>query len=469
MVNEFLDRSERAGDIVVRTGPDPYWAEVAYFALRRAVSALLGDSSIPDKNRWTNADTSASRGLDELFAGRVSSNDRRSPAERRSDLGDALRWALKDCRDRNSKKRIIMAIDDLHRVDGSSRTAFADCLGDPPAVEALFIACHTPGLDPGWGAQHATRVIGGLAAPIVTRVLKTSRPSESLQALNDAGTRGVPALYLEQVIRFLQDGGTQPPTRLADLIAQRISTLDPAERKVLQALGVLGDEAEVDSIKRLVGKSLDVSMTLVSLGAAGMIEENGTIVSLSHPLFREIILVATPAEVRRELHAGAVRVYEECEAPIEALAVHAYHAQDSFEALMLLEQVADRAMARGDLPAAVSSLRRGLTTAREEIYRGEIDDPMRAVSIFGRKLGDALTLAGDFSDASGVLREALDMTGPAGVERAHLLGSLAQVAHARLDSEDALKYLDDAIEVAKKCKSGELLANLTTKRVAWTP
>ena len=69
-------------------------------------------------------------------------------------------------------------------------------------------------------------------------------------------------------------------------------------------------------------------------------------------------------------------------------------------------------MQRGDEPAAVNALRRGLDLSRRELYRGELDDPMRAMAIFGRKLGDALSQSGNYADAEGVLREALDMTGP---------------------------------------------------------
>ncbi len=56
---------------------------------------------------------------------------------------------------------------------------------------------------------------------------------------------------------------------------------------------------------------------------------------------------------------------------------------------------------------------------------------MRAVLIFSRKLGEALARGGQFNDADGVLREALDVAGPSGPDRAAVLGALAQVAHGR--------------------------------------
>src|SRR6185436_13515814 len=216
-----------------------------------------------------------------------------------------------------------------------------------------------------------------------------------------------------------------------------------------------------------LGRPDGVQETLGRLLGAGMVERESRTYSLSHPLIREIVLGATPAEVRRDLHGRAVRVHEKREAPIEARALHAYYAQDTLEALLLLEQVAERALARDDVSAGVDALRHALELARADVYRGELDDPMKALAIFGRKLGDALIRSGAYSDAEGVLREALHVAGPTGAERAHLLASLARVAHGRERSEEAFGFIDVAIEVARRSGSHELLSSLTSTRRAW--
>jgi serine/threonine-protein kinase len=217
----------------------------------------------------------------------------------------------------------------------------------------------------------------------------------------------------------------------------------------------------------VLGRPDGVSETLGDLVKAGMVEVSGRTYSLSHPLIRELVLGAIPAEVRRELHGRAVSVYEKREAPIEARALHAYYAQDTLEALLLLEQVAERAVSRDDLSAGVDALRRALELARADVYRGELDDPLKAVAIFARKLGDALIRGGAYSDAEGVLREALHVAGPTGAERAHLLASLARVARGRERADEAFGYIDEAIEVARRSGSHELLSSLTNTRRAW--
>jgi serine/threonine-protein kinase len=110
------------------------------------------------------------------------------------------------------------------------------------------------------------------------------------------------------------------------------------------------------------------------------------------------------------------------------------------------------------------ALRRALDLARRELFRGELDDPMRAVLIFSRKLGEQLAKGGQWSDADGVLREALDIAGPSGPDRASVLGALAQVAHGRERANDAKHYLREALELATSSGSRELVASLETLR-----
>jgi serine/threonine-protein kinase len=233
---------------------------------------------------------------------------------------------------------------------------------------------------------------------------------------------------------------------------------------VLQAIAVYGDDAGDDAITKLVPEDTNLSAALNLLLRAGMIEEGQGGLRTSHPLLREIVLATIPAAVRRDLHHRAAEVSEAHHSPMEVLAMHEYFAQNTFQALILLERVAMRCAARGDTQGSVNALRRGLELARRELFRGEIDDPMRAVLIFSRKLGEALAEVGDYLDAEGVLREALDMTGPSGQDRARVLGTLAHVAHGRDRVQEALLYLVEAIELAHQSGSRELASSLEDLR-----
>ena len=138
----------------------------------------------------------------------------------------------------------------------------------------------------------------------------------------------------------------------------------------------------------------------------------------------------------------------------------------AFQALLLLERVSTMAGARGDYQGAVTAVRRGLELARRELFRGELDDPMRAVLIFSRKLGEALMRSGQLNDAEGVLREALDVAGPSGKDRAAVLGALAHVAHDRDRKQEARDYLREALDLASRSGAHELVTSLETLRRA---
>lgn len=460
LLRELLLLARSDGDAVVLAEPDPYRAEVAYYAVREAVRQLARLTQ-PDieAGRFERARSEARHGLDLIFA-RAERSNGGSPVERRLAIAEALRWALLAAALR--QQRVVLAIDDLDEVDGPSRNAFSDVLADPPATPALVLASHRPGFDSGWGAHSAARVLTGLPPPAVLRLLSVKLSGE--RSLLGESAKGLLPMYVEQVLRYSLEGGSDPPARLADLIALRVDTLEPNARRALQALAVLGDQARPETIAELLPKTEQLELAVRELQTAGMVEQSDGKVSTSHPLLREIVLAGIPVAVRRELHKRALFTCEKLGLPIEARALHAYECGDSFQALLLLEQVADRATARDDSRGEVLALRRGLEIARKEIARGELDDPLRAVLIFGRKLGASLTRAGNFADAEGVLREALDIAGPSGTDRARVLAALAQVAHGRQRHGEAMGYIDQAVHVARQSGAGDLVTVFTDIR-----
>ena len=457
LLREFLQKVRASGRSVVEVTPDPGWAEVGYFAVRQAIVSLAG---LPNDGGaakdWTAAGAEARRGLVDIFEhpnrGDLSSD------ELRFAVAEALRWAIVRASEHAKGETVIVAVDDLHAIDGASRTAFADAVGEPPLVPSVLVVTYPPGHDPGWPASIASaRVLMGLAPGLVSRLLAgTSRPSSSI------GGRGIAPLYVDQLLRFSREQGGRAPTRLADLIALRVERLPPDARRVLQAIAVYGDNADEVVVQKMVTEGTNLAEATNVLLGAGMIEESRDTDGFrsAHPLIRDVVLATIPAAVRRGLHGRCAEIGEENGMPLEARALHEYSAQNTFQALILLEQVAGRATSRGDLGGSISALRRGLDLARRELFRGELDDPMRAVLIFARKLGEALTTAGHFTDAEGVLREALDMAGPSGSDRARVLGALAQVSAIRDRNDEAHRYLLEALELAFASGAHELLHSL---------
>jgi serine/threonine-protein kinase len=283
-----------------------------------------------------------------------------------------------------------------------------------------------------------------------------------------SGNRTIAPLYVEQLIRFMREQGGAAPTRLADLIALRVERLPADARRVLQAISVWGDDSNDEVLMPLFKdeQEPDLVDALGFLRRAGMVEVTETEFRTTHPLIRDVVLTTIPAAVKRELHERAADVCESRGSPLEVRALHAYAAQSSFQALILLERASADCTARGDMPGSILNLRRGLELARRELFRGELDDPDRAVLIFSRKLGEALAKMGAYTDADGVLREALDIARPSGQDRARVLGVLAHVAHGKGRGQEAQTYLREAMELATRAGSRELVSSLETLKRA---
>jgi serine/threonine-protein kinase len=462
LMREFARRAMADGDIVVETGPDTTWAEIGYYALKKAIVEL---AALPhgggEQRDWMGASPEARRGLADVFGrGTVERAAVLSPEERRFASAEALRWALARASERARGRRVVLAVDDLHCVDGTSRNAFADALSDPPLVPALLVATHAPGSDPGWPSDVSqTRVIAGLRTEDAVSAIGGPLPPAF------EGDRTVVPLYLENYLLFQREASGDPPPGLADVIAVRLERLPADARRVLQGAAVWGDDGDDEVLTRMLGEDIDLIEALGFLRRARMLVVGEGPIRTTHPLIREVTLASIPAAVRRTLHAAAAAVCDDRDMPLEVRALHEFWGGTAFQALLLLERVSMLAAARGDHHGTVMALRRALELARRELFRGELDDPMRAVLIFSRKLGEALARGGQLNDAEGVLREALDVA-PNGADRASVLAALAHVAHGRDRRQEARDYLRQALELASKSGARELVTSLETLRRA---
>ncbi len=459
LAREFIQLSQSGGDPIAIAGPDPVGAEVSCYALRTIIERLahMDRAATAAAIMSGSLTRSIERGLADIFDLDPELSATMEPDLRKRNVVEALRWVLTQASVKAYGRPVLVFVDDLQNVDGVSRNAIADLVMNPPKVPLLFLAAHSPEHLPSWRDASQVRVLAGLSNAVVGQLFARGGISASVPP---ATSRGTAPLYVDQVLRFTGEEGTGAPARLGDLIALRVERLGGDARRVLQAISVVGDQATADSLRPLLG-DFDFSDALNQLRAAGMVE-GGEVFGTTHPLLREIALGTIPAAVRRELHQHAAEGSELRGDPIEVRALHEFHAQRSFEALFVLERLANLQAGRGDSDGVVLTLRRGLELARRELFRGEIEDPLRAVFIFSRKLGEALAQTGAFVDAEGVLRESLDLAGPGGPDRARVLGALANVARGRKHMHDARMYLREALELAKKSNSNDLIDSLKT-------
>lgn len=461
LLREFGLVCAAAGDVVVSIGPDPTWTEVGYHGVRSSIMQL---ADLPadggDPSKWPAASAEARHALTEIFSGEAIKGV--SASQRRFGVAAALRWAVRRASERMKNHRVVLLVDDVGRIDGASRNAMLDAIAEPSEdASVLFVFSHTPELDYSTQAVAIERhVLSGLTAQQANRIVAEASPVPMPPWREGHGP--LAPLYVDQAMRFAAEQGSSPPSRLVDLVALRVERLAPSERRVLQAVAILGDQASELVVRALLDDATDLGEGLAALQEAGMLEVDATCATIrcSHPLIREVVLATIPVAVRRELYKQAAQSVENAGAPIEVRAFYELQAGNSFTALVMLDRVSQQCEARGDSEGAVLSLRRALELARIELVRGELDDPMRAVLLFSRKLGEALVGAGKYLDADGVLREALDMAGPTGVERGFVLAALARVAIARGRVGDGQSFWREANEIAAQNKADGLRKSL---------
>lgn len=471
LVQEFLMQSTHRGDRVVSMNSDPSWSRIGYYALSDAVKKLMNFDSATDILRISNQETrneEVQRGLHEILHKPVHS--RVSPEAQRYAIVTALRWVLERTSAQLSGSLIVLAIDDFERLDGASQHAINDLLGEPPNCPLLILTTHSPGLEANGPIDRTlTRILKGILSNSAIQILRHLSLSTRGNLLEHVGQmqNGVNPLYISQLVHLSQEGNSSVSMSLADLITLRIEHLGANSRLVLQVIALLGDDVTQQEITSLVTTSIALEDAIRPCVQANILEQNSIGFRFVHPLFREIVLASIPTEARRELHANILETTTPRLTPIETRAMHAFYAQDALEALLLLEQVAERCLQRSDSKGAIEALQRGLQLARRALSRGDVDEPERAVIIFSRKLADALIHSGDLTDAEGILHEALNLAGPADSDRARVLESLARLARTRGRQNEAMSLLYDAIETAGRASAFELQSSLQHLETDW--
>ncbi len=459
LLEELAHRAEEAGDLVVGAGPHSTRSPVPYATIRNLIATLLtveeSDLARLASTNGVFSEPLLRAGISEVAEpmGLSGFDDRGRSEAVAIALGTATKVAAGNAR----SGRVLVVVDDFFELDGLSQ----DVLRNVPAHigdTSVFLA--TAGYSGDLKKVEDVHVVdlGGLDPATADAALKESdEPTEPVEV---APHRRVLPLYLEQV-RALgggEVGDDSLPVRLADAIAQRLDRLSLPARRVLQAASVVGDRCSFDYLRGLVD-STDLSGLDDVTGQGFLLMEEGEL-AFSHPFIRDLVESGIPAEARRSLHARALELTTDADEPLEVRAHHGYRAGETMSALMLLERMGDVALRRADASAAILAFRRALELGRREML--ETGDVMLegAIVTFSRKLGEALERAGEVAGADGVLREALDLVGPASAERARMLLALGRVAARRDRRRDAARLLGQALELAEGQKNHDVVARV---------
>lgn len=455
LLNELAARAAEEGDVVVGAGPHPSRAPVPYHAIRALVISML---DVPPAELSTIADDDrifttplARAGAHELAepVGLAGYDDR----ARTGAVAEALAAVVRLAVNRASAKPLLLVIDDLDACEWLTREVVARLPGLLAGLPVL-LASSGPTGSAAEGAHELPLL--GLDLNAAGRFL--SHEEDDGRKKSVLSGRFMLPLYLEQIEALGAHGGEVAPPRLADAVAQRIDRLDAEGRRLLQAIAVLGDRCTLEQLR---GMEDDQHIAAIErLHDHQLVRVTGSEIEIAHPFIRELVHASIPAEARRMLHRRALALATDVGAPLEVRAEHAFRGDEPMGALMLLERMGDHSLRRGDATTAVLAFRRALDLARREML--ESGDPMLegAILTFSRKLGEALDRSGDVVGADGVLREAVDLAGPASTERALMLLALGRVAARRGRHREAVRQLGLALELAGQREDRPLEARI---------
>ncbi len=458
LVREFTARIARSGDPVVCVGPDPSWAQIPWAPLRELIRACIGVRADEEPSAWLRGrqdlgvhGLAIAVGFEELFGVNTAPLDGRT---RQQAVVEACEFALSALARRSPSGVAVIVIERLHRVDTATLSVLSLLTTRAIAVPALLVATQSPETDPGWRDDEVL-VLHGLPAPQAQQVSAsllaewfTPPTFESPQT----------PLMADQSARWVFEGGGAPPKELRSLIHGRFEQLPSVARTVLQALALIGRSSRA-KLAQVAEATVDEALWR-NLVARWWIEETEGSVSISHELVREVIEEKTPPALRKQLAARWLVL--RADLPLELRALLAAQAEEISQALLLFDAVAERASGRGDDAGAVLALRRGLDWARREMLRGELDEPERVLSLFSRKLGDALVRVGEVAEAEGVLREALALGSVGELELARLHLVLARALFGRGRVAEARRVAGETLAVARARRANGLLADVLT-------
>ena len=404
------------GRVIYQVGPDPSGLAAPFYPIRSLLAAVLqlppvsSEIDLRDSVLAIGLNERDVPGIAQLFGYPTTLLELEPPVRRREMVWSALR-ALERAA---AAGAVTIVCEDVDRFDHPSleilrRATEANELALPPIV------------------MTATSAFGGQWPGAVTRLDVGALDAKDLDGivrhLATAGVRGLPPVqqlfettraypgHVEHVVRYLLEGGKAEDTKvsLPDLIAARLSMLAQSTRDVLQAAAVLGIEPQLDLLRSMM-PSEQLEPALADAEIHGLLgrDPSGELTFASR-LVREIVYDATPADVRRSLHATAAAAVEAMSHDLGLLGHHHDLAGHAREAIELLRTAGDHAAEQLDDAGAGEFFYRALVAVRQAVQSGDIEDGADQQFVdLSVRLADVLRTRGETALARGILAEARD-------------------------------------------------------------
>ncbi len=260
-----------------------------------------------------------------------------------------------------------------------------------------------------------------------------------------AGLCGGRPLLLVESLRHLAAGGNPgaiAPSVRASMTA-RLSSLTAGARRLVDAAAVLEKPASLANLAAVAGVDAEAASVAIGVLLTGHVLAGQGSYSVSHELLRQSAYSALPLEVRRRLHAAALRVLEGLtNGSVAELARHAELAGRLDLALDLRLRAASEAMALPAYRAAADQYRAAIAIEADvlEAWLGlgraeELSGRSDLAADTYRRLADRSREAGRPSDEAAALVRLSELAGRdlAAVPPTELIAAAAEAADDAAD------------------------------------
>ena len=281
----------------------------------------------------------------------------------------------------SERRPTILAIEDLHWIDPTSEASLSILAESVAARRILMLVTYRPGYQPPWlGKSYATQLVLRRLGPIDSRaIVEAATPaggnlSAVLADTIVARANGVP-FFLEELARSVPAqvdprAALTIPETIHDALEARVDRLPTAERELLQAAAVLGQEGSASVLLETAGVPDEAfARRLASLRTAELLHDSGAAASphytFAHVLIQEVVYRGLTSDRRRALHAAAAAAIER-RAPETAarrpdvLALHYTEAGQPAAAIPCWLRAGQQAIQRSANVEAIAHLARGL-------------------------------------------------------------------------------------------------------------
>ena len=407
-----------------------------------------------------------------------------------------------------SNSPVLILIDDLHAADEASLSMFHYLARQTRSTPVILLATYRTdsaisGVSP-FGSllnalyrEHLSEVVNlsalpeAAAAKIINHALAGQAEPRLIKTIFDAA-EGNP-FYVQEISRamlkshhVIQEGDQwrllaettlQIPSRLQELLRERVQRLGTAVESTLTAAAVVGREFGFSVLRAVTGLSdSDLFDALDAALTAYLLEETDSGYRFQHSLIRHTLYDSLSRRRRAWLHtrtAAAIETIfagrtEGLKPTIEMLAFHYDLSDDRAKALPYLIEAAQRAADIFALEIASDYLERALSLMDE---RG-IDDAARRWPIL-EQLGTWAKVLADTSRAVACYEQALalpvtDQWQPGASDRARLHRSVARTFIAAGRMAKAKQHLETAVEIVADSGQASLdYANILYDMALW--